>query len=44
MYCFGAIIGPIGIAYTLSVVVTSEVFLPLFYRLGSTSTYEASWS
>ncbi|XP_037552212.1 sodium-coupled monocarboxylate transporter 1-like [Nematolebias whitei] len=40
VYRFGAIFGLVGIAYALSMVVTSEIFLPVFYRLGVTSTYE----
>ncbi|XP_041834065.1 sodium-coupled monocarboxylate transporter 1-like [Melanotaenia boesemani] len=40
VYRFGAIYGLIGIAYVLSIVITSEIFLPVFYRLGITSIYE----
>ncbi|XP_030006512.1 sodium-coupled monocarboxylate transporter 1-like [Sphaeramia orbicularis] len=40
VYCFGAIIALFGIAYTVSTVLTSEIFLPVFYRLNITSTYE----
>ncbi|XP_017285428.1 sodium-coupled monocarboxylate transporter 1 [Kryptolebias marmoratus] len=40
VYRFGAIFGLIVIAYPLSMVVTSEIFLPIFYRLNITSTYE----
>uniref|UniRef100_A0A8C6KRQ5 Solute carrier family 5 member 8 n=2 Tax=Nothobranchius furzeri TaxID=105023 RepID=A0A8C6KRQ5_NOTFU len=40
VYQYGAIFGLIGIAYTLSIVITSEIFLPVFYRLGITSIYE----
>ncbi|XP_075328707.1 sodium-coupled monocarboxylate transporter 1-like [Odontesthes bonariensis] len=40
VYCFGAIFGLGAIAFTVSMVITSEIFLPIFYRLGVTSSYE----
>ncbi|MEE6480055.1 hypothetical protein FKM82_012443 [Ascaphus truei] len=40
VYRFGAMFSIFGITYTLVVIITSEVYLPVFYRLGITSTYE----
>nr|XP_020474845.1 sodium-coupled monocarboxylate transporter 1 [Monopterus albus] len=40
VYHYGAIVGLFCVAYILTVVVTSEVFLPVFYRLSITSVYE----
>ncbi|CAL8318762.1 unnamed protein product [Lota lota] len=40
VYQYGAIFGLVGFSYILTVVVTSEIFLPVFYRLAITSTYE----
>ncbi|XP_031439237.2 sodium-coupled monocarboxylate transporter 1 [Clupea harengus] len=40
VYRFGASYGLYCLSYLLVVVVCSEVFLPVFYRLGITSTYE----
>ncbi|XP_044136574.1 sodium-coupled monocarboxylate transporter 1-like [Bufo gargarizans] len=40
VYRFGAMFSIFAITYTLVVVITSEVYLPVFYRLGITSTYE----
>ncbi|XP_060885764.1 sodium-coupled monocarboxylate transporter 1-like isoform X2 [Labrus mixtus] len=40
VYCFGAIFGFFSLAYTLSIMVVSEVFLPVSYRLSITSAYE----
>ncbi|XP_075907889.1 sodium-coupled monocarboxylate transporter 1-like [Nelusetta ayraudi] len=40
VYRYGASIGFYGVSYVITMVVTSEVFLPIFYRLGVTSTYE----
>uniref|UniRef100_A0A3P8W6G1 Solute carrier family 5 member 8 n=1 Tax=Cynoglossus semilaevis TaxID=244447 RepID=A0A3P8W6G1_CYNSE len=40
VYRYGAIIVFYGLSYMMTMVVTSEVFLPVFYRLGVTSTYE----
>ncbi|XP_053572970.1 sodium-coupled monocarboxylate transporter 1 [Bombina bombina] len=40
VYRFGAMFSIFAITYTLVVVISSEVFLPVFYRLGITSTYE----
>ncbi|KAJ7329957.1 hypothetical protein JRQ81_016131 [Phrynocephalus forsythii] len=40
VYRFGAMFSVFAIAYALMVVLSAEVFLPVFYRLGITSTYE----
>ncbi|XP_074181027.1 sodium-coupled monocarboxylate transporter 1 [Rhinolophus sinicus] len=40
VYRFGMIYSLFGITYFLVVVITAEVFLPVFYKLGITSTYE----
>ncbi|XP_036374308.1 sodium-coupled monocarboxylate transporter 1 [Megalops cyprinoides] len=40
VYRYGAIFGVYAVSYALVVAVCSEVFLPVFYRLGITSTYE----
>ncbi len=40
VYQYGAVFILICIAYVLMVAVSSEIFLPIFYRLGITSTYE----
>ncbi|KAM3858990.1 sodium-coupled monocarboxylate transporter 1 [Diretmus argenteus] len=40
VYRYGASFGLIGISYVIMVLVTSEVFLPVFYKLAITSTYE----
>uniref|UniRef100_A0A673W6F7 Solute carrier family 5 member 8 n=1 Tax=Salmo trutta TaxID=8032 RepID=A0A673W6F7_SALTR len=40
VYRYGASYGLFSLSYVLVVVVSSEVFLPVFYRLGITSTYE----
>ncbi|XP_005068044.1 sodium-coupled monocarboxylate transporter 1 [Mesocricetus auratus] len=40
VYRFGAIFSIFSITYFLVVVISAEVFLPVFYRLGITSTYE----
>uniref|UniRef100_A0A668A1F4 Solute carrier family 5 member 8 n=1 Tax=Myripristis murdjan TaxID=586833 RepID=A0A668A1F4_9TELE len=40
VYRYGAIFGLMGFSYTMTVLVTSEVFLPVFYKLAITSTYE----
>lgn len=40
VYRFGAMFSIFGITYFLVVVISAEVFLPVFYRLGITSTYE----
>lgn len=40
VYRFGAMFSIFAITYTIVVVITSEVYLPVFYRLGITSTYE----
>ncbi|RVE56322.1 hypothetical protein OJAV_G00219980 [Oryzias javanicus] len=40
VYRFGAIFGLFCISYFLGTIITSEIFLPIFYRLGFTSTYE----
>ncbi|TNM91409.1 hypothetical protein fugu_019789 [Takifugu bimaculatus] len=40
VYRYGANIVFYGVSYVITMVVTSEVFLPVFYRLAITSTYE----
>ncbi|KAG7264059.1 hypothetical protein CRUP_028579, partial [Coryphaenoides rupestris] len=40
VYRYGAIFGLMGISYVFTILVTSELFLPVFYRLAITSTYE----
>ncbi|XP_020837990.1 sodium-coupled monocarboxylate transporter 1-like [Phascolarctos cinereus] len=40
VYRFGAIYSIFAITYALVVILSSEVFLPVFYKLGITSTYE----
>ncbi|XP_051857698.1 sodium-coupled monocarboxylate transporter 1-like [Antechinus flavipes] len=40
IYRFGAVFTMYGFSYILMVVITSEVFIPVFYKLGITSTYE----
>ncbi|XP_031721485.1 sodium-coupled monocarboxylate transporter 1 [Anarrhichthys ocellatus] len=40
VYRYGASIGYYGLSYMMAMVVTSEIFLPVFYRLAITSTYE----
>ncbi|KAM8972005.1 sodium-coupled monocarboxylate transporter 1-like [Pelodytes ibericus] len=40
VYRFGAMFSVFAITYTIVVLISSEVFLPVFYRLGITSTYE----
>ncbi|XP_058481429.1 sodium-coupled monocarboxylate transporter 1 [Solea solea] len=40
VYHYGASIGFYGLSYIITMVVTSEIFLPVFYRLAVTSTYE----
>jgi len=42
VYRYGASIGFYGLSYMMTMVVTSEIFLPVFYRLAITSTYEVS--
>lgn len=42
VYRYGATYVYYTLSYVLMVVVCSEVFLPVFYRLGITSTYEVS--
>ncbi|XP_078424682.1 sodium-coupled monocarboxylate transporter 1-like [Cetorhinus maximus] len=39
-YHFGAVNSYFAIAYMLVVIISAEVFLPVFYRLGVTSSYE----
>ncbi|KAL8221747.1 UNVERIFIED_CONTAM: Sodium-coupled monocarboxylate transporter 1 [Gekko kuhli] len=43
VYRFGARFSVFAITYALVVVISAEVFLPVFYRLGITSTYEISF-
>ncbi|KAJ3612056.1 hypothetical protein NHX12_020333 [Muraenolepis orangiensis] len=40
VYRYGASFGLVGFSYILTIFVTSELFLPVFYRLAITSTYE----
>ncbi|XP_073337299.1 sodium-coupled monocarboxylate transporter 1-like [Pagrus major] len=40
VYRYGAIFAFLCVSYVLSTVVVSEVFLPIYYRLGITSAYE----
>ena len=40
VYRFGASFILFGVAYTLVVLATAELFVPVFYRSGITSTYE----
>uniref|UniRef100_A0A3Q1FTL4 Solute carrier family 5 member 8 n=1 Tax=Acanthochromis polyacanthus TaxID=80966 RepID=A0A3Q1FTL4_9TELE len=40
VYCYGAIVVFHCVSYLMTVLVTSEVFLPVFYELSITSTYE----
>ncbi|KAF6106311.1 solute carrier family 5 member 12 [Phyllostomus discolor] len=40
VYRFGASFGLFAIAYTFVIIFTSELFLPVFYQSGITSTYE----
>uniref|UniRef100_H3C3W4 Solute carrier family 5 member 8 n=1 Tax=Tetraodon nigroviridis TaxID=99883 RepID=H3C3W4_TETNG len=40
VYRYGANIVFYGVSYVITMVVTSEIFLPVFYRLAITSTYE----
>ncbi|XP_072511807.1 sodium-coupled monocarboxylate transporter 1-like isoform X2 [Notamacropus eugenii] len=40
VYRFGAIFSIFAFSYAFVVIISAEVFLPVFYRLGITSTYE----
>ncbi|XP_038143131.1 sodium-coupled monocarboxylate transporter 1 isoform X1 [Cyprinodon tularosa] len=40
VYRYGASIGFYAVSYVFTMLITSEVFLPVFYKLGITSTYE----
>ncbi|KAF3704970.1 Sodium-coupled monocarboxylate transporter 1 Electrogenic sodium monocarboxylate cotransporter [Channa argus] len=40
VYRYGASIGFYGFSYLLTMMITSEIYLPVFYRLAITSTYE----
>nr|XP_032834060.1 sodium-coupled monocarboxylate transporter 1-like [Petromyzon marinus] len=40
VYCYGAMFWIFGVTYGVVVVVTAEIYLPVFYRLGITSTNE----
>ena len=44
IYRHGAIFCIFAITYALVVLCSAEIFLPVFYRLGITSTYEVRWS
>lgn len=39
-YLYGAAFWIFGFSYAIMSVITAEIFVPLFYRLGITSTYE----
>lgn len=43
VYCNGAIFVLSCLGFVLMVGISSEVFLPIFYRLGITSTYEVRY-
>lgn len=43
VYCNGAIFVLSCLGFVLMVAISSEVFLPIFYRLGITSTYEVRY-
>ncbi|XP_069485452.1 sodium-coupled monocarboxylate transporter 1-like [Ambystoma mexicanum] len=40
VYRYGAMYAVFAFSFTLVVIISSEIFLPVFYRLGITSTYE----
>ncbi|XP_060633218.2 sodium-coupled monocarboxylate transporter 1-like [Anolis sagrei] len=40
VYRFGAMFSVFALTYALVVILSAEIFLPVFYRLGVTSTYE----
>lgn len=40
VYCNGAIFVLSGLGFIIMVVISSELFVPIFYRLGITSSYE----
>ncbi|XP_066212929.1 sodium-coupled monocarboxylate transporter 1 [Saccopteryx leptura] len=40
VYRFGAIFSLFSISYSTMVILSAEIFLPVFYKLGITSTYE----
>ncbi|XP_063303244.1 sodium-coupled monocarboxylate transporter 1 [Pelobates fuscus] len=40
VYRFGAMFSIFAISYGITVLLSSEIYLPVFYRLGITSTYE----
>lgn len=44
IYHYGAIFCIFAITYGLVVLCSAEIFLPVFYKLGITSTYEVRWS
>lgn len=43
IYRYGAIFCIFAITYGLVVLCSAEIFLPVFYKLGITSTYEVRW-
>uniref|UniRef100_A0A8C4NWZ5 Solute carrier family 5 member 8, like n=1 Tax=Dicentrarchus labrax TaxID=13489 RepID=A0A8C4NWZ5_DICLA len=43
-YRFGAAFWTFGFAYAIMSAITAEIFVPLFYRLGITSAYEALYT
>lgn len=44
IYRYGAVFCIFAITYALVVLCSAEIFLPVFYKLGITSTYEVRWS
>lgn len=44
IYRYGAIFCIFAITYGLVVLCSAEIFLPVFYKLGITSTYEVRWN
>ncbi|XP_075065348.1 sodium-coupled monocarboxylate transporter 1-like isoform X2 [Mixophyes fleayi] len=44
VYRFGAMYGIFAISYALVVIICAETFLPVFYRLNITSTYEVLYT
>lgn len=44
IYRYGAVFCIFAITYFLVVLCSAEIFLPVFYKLGITSTYEVRWS
>lgn len=42
-YRYGAAFWLFGFSYAIMSAITAEFFVPLFYQLGITSTYEVGW-